>query len=166
MRRRFSRIAKRTTSTSAVSMTSLTSSRFIPNSSLALEADVVLQPALPLFQQPWSDSVPELLLGGALDPFHLAIEVGTTWPNTGVADAQTLEQAREIATELGAVVRLDALHREGQMPQQTRQDVDHGGRSALLQDGGRQEAAAVVHQGELVAAPRKGHENHFGVFTR
>src|SRR3990170_4137486 len=42
---------------------------------LVVEADVVLKEPLPLLQRSWADPVPELLLDGALHPFHLAVEV-------------------------------------------------------------------------------------------
>jgi hypothetical protein len=97
-----------------------------------VEADVVLKPAFPLSQRPWSDAVPELLLGGALHPFYLAIEMGAAGSDAGVADAQVPEQASEIATELGAVIRLNAVDWEGQLPQQMRQDSAYGGSGTLL----------------------------------
>src|SRR3990172_4156591 len=52
-----------------------------------VEADVVLQEALPLIQGARGDAVPELLLDGALYALHLAVEVGAPRPDAGVTDA-------------------------------------------------------------------------------
>ncbi|OGO09487.1 MAG: hypothetical protein A2Y61_07950 [Chloroflexi bacterium RBG_13_60_13] len=97
-----------------------------------VEANVVLQPAFPMSQLSWAHGVPKFLLNGTLDPLHLAIEVRRARSDAGVADAQTLQQASEIAAELGTVVRLDTVHREGQVLQQTWEDAAHGGCSALF----------------------------------
>ena len=64
------------------------------------EAEVVLEEALPILQRPWSDAVPELLLDGALHSLHLTVEVGASGPDMGMADAETVEEAGEIAAEL------------------------------------------------------------------
>jgi hypothetical protein len=68
--------------------------------SAVVEAEVVLEEALPVLQRPWSDAVPELLLDGALHPLHLTVEVGASGPDMGMTDAETVEEAGEIAAKL------------------------------------------------------------------
>src|SRR4030042_3355699 len=97
-----------------------------------VEAQVVLKRALPCVERSWVYAVPELLLDSALNPLYLAIEMRRAGSDAGVADAEMLQQASEIAAELGAVVRLDTVHREGQVLQQTREDAAHGGCSGLV----------------------------------
>ena len=109
-----------------------------------MEAQVVLEEALPILQRPWSDAVPELLLDGALQPLHLTVEVGASGPDAGVAYVQAAEQCGEIVPELGAVVRLDAAQREGDGLQESWKGSADGGGGAPLQDSGGQEAATVV----------------------
>src|SRR3989337_4381505 len=79
-----------------------------------VEADVVLEEALPLLQRAQPDRVPELLLDGTLNPLHLPVEVGAAWPDACVAYVQGFEQGGKIEAELGAVVGLDAAQREGE----------------------------------------------------
>jgi hypothetical protein len=131
-----------------------------------VEAYVVLEEAFPVLQWPWSYAVPELLLDGTLNPFHLTVEVGTARPDVGMADAETVEEAGEIAAELGAVVSLDAAQGEGQGLEEPWQGPADSGGGAPLQDSGGQETAAVIDQGELVASLREVHEVHLGSLTR
>lgn len=102
-----------------------------------LEAQVVVEEAFPVLQRPWSYAVPKLPLDGALDPLPLAVEVGATGLDVGMADAETVEEARQ-----------------------------DGGGGAPLQGGSGEEAAAVVHQGELVAFLREVLEVHLGSLSR
>ncbi len=113
-----------------------------------------------VLQRPWADPVPELLLDGALDPLHLTVEVGAAGPDVGMTDAETVEEAGEIAAELGAVVRLDAAHGEGDRLEEAWQGAADSGRGAPLQDGSGQKATAVVHQGQLEASLREVLEVH------
>jgi hypothetical protein len=78
-----------------------------------VEAYVVLEEAFPVLQRPWSYAVPKLFLDGALDPLHLTVEVGAAGPDVGMTDAETVEEAGEIAAELGAIVGLEAADGEG-----------------------------------------------------
>src|SRR3990172_6239040 len=112
-----------------------------------VEADVVLKEPLPLLQRSWADPVPELLLDGALHPFHLAVEVGASGPDASVTDPQPLQETGQVVAELGAVVRLDATKGEGEAPEESWKDPADGSSGASLQDGSRQHGGAVVPQG-------------------
>jgi hypothetical protein len=101
-----------------------------------------------------------------LDPLHLAIEVGRAGTDAGVADAQAVQEQAEGAAELGAVVGLDAAKGEGEAVEERRQGTADGGGGALGEDGGSQDAAAVVHQGELVASFGQVHEVHLAPLSR
>jgi hypothetical protein len=93
-----------------------------------------------------------LLPDGTLDSLYLAVEVRGPGPYTGVADAQATKEKSEGTTELGAVVSLDTAKGEREGVEKKGNGAADGSGGALGEDGGSQEAAAVVHQGELVAS--------------
>jgi len=107
-----------------------------------------------------------LLPDSTLHPLHLAIEVRGARPDAGVADAQAAEEEGKGAAKLGAVVGLDAGEGEGKGAEEVGHGSADGGGGALGEDGGSQKAAAVIHQGELVAFFGQVHEVHLAPLSR
>jgi hypothetical protein len=132
---------------------------------LVVEADVVVEPALPVFHRRGADAVSELLLDDALDPLQFAVEVGRSRPDPPMAGAQTAEEEGEIVADLEAVVRLDAAQWEGDGLEEPRKGATDGSSGALLSDRCGEQPAAVVHQGELLASLGEVLEVHLGLFS-
>jgi len=88
-----------------------------------------VEPTLPVLESALVDAIPELLLYGSLDTFHLAVKTWSMRSDACMPDAEALEEKSELAAEFGAVVGLDAAGEKGK---------------ALRSSGKARQTAAVV----------------------